>query len=271
MTPEIKSAIEKLREEIIKTGNESEIEYFDYHEKRYVRMAESISARLPKGATILDVGSHYLHSSIILNELGYELYAVDVSAFWEIEFIQQRIEAYNIQGVAEDDLESFESIKDWSDRFDCVLFTEIMEHITFNPVLFWTRIYHVMKEGGFIYVTTPNVFALPNVIRAFKNILSLKGIGIRVQDVFDHVTYGHHWKEYSKREMKEYFKMLSNDFGVECRYFSYIKMRKGSFRSRMWQSLIILGSKLHFLSPCLEGFVSVNKKEGVKISTPKYY
>lgn len=271
MAANVEAAIDILREEIYSTGNSSEIEYFEYHEKRYLRMAKSIADRLPKGSLVLDVGSHYLHSSIILKKLGYELYAVDVSAFWDIEFIQKRLKAFDIKGVAEDNLESFESIGEWKNRFDCVLFTEIMEHITFNPVHFWSQVYNSIKDGGFVYVTTPNSFALPNVLRTFRNLFLFKGIGIKVEDIFHHVTYGHHWKEYSNAEMKAYFRTLSDDFTVKCYYFSFHKMHDGSFRNKLWQSLIIMGSKLHFLAPCLEGIVVVRKKQGIKLDPPKYY
>jgi 2-polyprenyl-6-hydroxyphenyl methylase/3-demethylubiquinone-9 3-methyltransferase len=43
-----------------------------------------------------------------------------------------------------------------------------------------------------------------------------------VKDIFANVTYGHHWKEYSAREIKQYFETLSPDFDVEIGLHSYL-------------------------------------------------
>lgn len=271
MPDKLTKALSRVKEEVVETNNSKELEYYQYHEKRFERMGRSILKKMPNGGRILDIGSHYLHSSMILTELGYEVYAVDVSEFWEISFIQKRMEKYSIEGIAENNLETFGCVDSMPGYFDGILFTEILEHITFNPIIFWNQVYKTIKKDGLIYLTTPNSFALPSLIRSFKNLISFRGIGIKVQDIFDHVTYGHHWKEYSRSEVKEYFHLLSNDFKVESRYFSFHKRTKGSFRDSIWQSLILLGSKLYFFAPTIEVFVLVNKGRGIEKSSPKYY
>ena len=37
--------------------------------------------------------------------------------------------------------------------------------------------------------------------------------------IFDTVTYGHHWKEYTGREIRDYFRKLNPDFDVAIGYF----------------------------------------------------
>jgi len=44
--------------------------------------------------------------------------------------------------------------------FDVVVFTEILEYITFNPVAFWRRLYELLRIGGMVYITTPNALTL---------------------------------------------------------------------------------------------------------------
>ena len=271
MSVSIDQALNKVREVVIKTNNSKELEYFDYHEKRFARTARSILGSVGKGGDILDIGSHYLHTSMLLSELGYKVYAADVSEFSEISFIKERRDVFEIEGIVEDNLENFNCVNAMQDHFDVILFTEILEHITFNPIVFWNRVYNTVKNDGLIYLTTPNSFALPNFVRSFKNLISFKGVGIKVEDIFDHVTYGHHWKEFSRGEIINYFGLLSADFKVKTRLFSFHKKTKGSFRDAIWQNMILLGNALHFFAPTIEVFVRVKKEKGVLKSAPKYY
>ena len=96
--------------------------------------------------------------------------------------------------------------------FDLILFTEIIEHITFNPVSMWKEIYRVLKPGGRIIITTPNYYALRGRLWKWKRFIQRLGGGIDPLDILNRHTYGHHWKEYSLRELIYYFCVLSPDF-----------------------------------------------------------
>jgi len=52
------------------------------------------------------------------------------------------------------------------------------------------------------------------MLGALKRLLSLQGYGIRVGEILDTVTFGHHWKEYSAYELRLLFETLSPDFDV---------------------------------------------------------
>jgi 2-polyprenyl-6-hydroxyphenyl methylase/3-demethylubiquinone-9 3-methyltransferase len=117
------------------------------------------------------------------------------------------------------DIQSGTFLPATEDSFDLIVFTEIMEHITFNPVLFWRRIYQLLKVGGAIYITTPNALTPWKILATVKNALTLRGAGLPMHRIFDTVTYGHHWKEYTGHEMRGYFKALNPDFDVTVSYF----------------------------------------------------
>ncbi len=269
---EIANAIAKVKKEVVATNNPKDLEYFQYHEKRFERMAHSIVKTVPRGRKILDIGSHYLHSSMVLTQLGYKVFAVDVSAFWEIDFIKTRMTDFDIQGIPENDLESFQCVAEMPDMYDVVLFTEILEHITFNPINFWREVYKTLKNDGVIYLTTPNSLALPSLLRSSRNLVLLKGVGIKVSDIFSQVTYGHHWKEFSRTEIKEYFSMLSEDFDVRTCFFIFHKrVAGGGIRDWLWQSLIFVGRALYYFSPTIEAVIKVNKNMGFKIDPPDYH
>jgi SAM-dependent methyltransferase len=110
-------------------------------------------------------------------------------------------------------LERGDGIKDiQSDSIDIVLFCEIIEHLTFNPIPMWKEIYRVMKPGGKIIVTTPNANFWFRLADNVDRILSKRGWGVTVEHIMTQGTHGHHWKEFTKSEIAEYFSFLSKDF-----------------------------------------------------------
>jgi SAM-dependent methyltransferase len=95
-----------------------------------------------------------------------------------------------------------------------VLFCEILEHLAFNPVDLWKEIYRVLRAPGRIVLTTPNANYWPHLNRAIQRLQTGHGWGPTVADIMTVGTFGHHWKEYTAREVEEYFARLSADFRV---------------------------------------------------------
>ena len=196
---------------------------------------------------------------------------MDVSVFWEVPFVTKRGEDYGIERIIENDLEKFDSHKNIKDKYDLVLFTEILEHITFNPINFWKVLHSCIKNEGCIYISTPNSFALPSLIRAIKNIAVFKSVGLSIDQIFSNVTYGHHWKEYSAREIRQYFRKLNDDFQVKTRRYDYKKFDNRTRMSFAWSVLSVLGSISYFFSSDIEALVTVTKSNNDwKIEAPKY-
>lgn len=271
-TDRISQAIAKVQKDVEQRGNLQDKQYFEYHQSRYKRLLFTIERQDLPGKRVLEIGSHYLQTSALLREFGYEVFSVDVKVFWDMDFVEERRKEFGINKVLENNLQEFESLNALGMTFDLVIFTEIMEHITFNPIRFWNQVYNHLVTNGVIYVSTPNSLALPNIIRSFYNLITLKGIGIKTKDIFSYVTYGHHWKEYSKYEIKKYFSALSDDFEIEVNYYQYSTTVGLDFRTRVWYSLKKLGALMFVFSPELEAIVT--KKEGsngFKLNSPEYY
>lgn len=250
-------------------------EYFGFHKnrfKRFDRFLDSLDKRMshsPGKIKVLEIGSHYLHTSILLASRSFEVDAMDVEEFWELDFVQERAGKYALNKIVENDISRLESFKDIHDKYDLVVFTEILEHITFNPIPFWKLIYQILKPGGLIYISTPNAFALPSYVRAIKNAFGLKSIGITVDDIFSKVTYGHHWKEYSAKEIKKYFEALSPDFEVEVNPYNY-KDYDLKPPYLMFKLLSKLGNMTKIFADDLEVIVKVKDKNEWGIREPEY-
>jgi len=191
-------------------------DYFSFHKRRFEQHLLMLQNLNAPGARILDIGSHYLHLSSALQLSGYEVVALDVEEFQNLDFVRQRAAEFGVRCEVVRDLGRGDFLPaERPDSFDCVVFCEILEHVTFNPVRFWRRVYDLLRPGGCVYLTTPNSLRHSNIVRTIRRAVGLQGVGIPVEEIFQHVTYGHHWKEYSAPELRDYFARLSPDFRLE--------------------------------------------------------
>ncbi|GGZ19777.1 hypothetical protein GCM10007049_10400 [Echinicola pacifica] len=267
--PDKETIFSELRNEVLRNGSKGEVEYFNYHEKRFNRVVDFIARHYAgRKLRILDIGSHYLHTACLMRKMGHEVDGMDVPVFWGMPTVAARADTYGIGRIIEADLAIAEALQVEEGHYDVVLFTEIMEHITFNPVAFWKKVHHATSDGGRIYISTPNSLSLPGLVRSTKNILTFKGVGTSVTEIMAKGTYGHHWKEYSSREIKTYFELLSDDFSVEVQKYSY-KTYKGEGQS-LYSTLAHIGNATGFLAEELEAVVTLHKGHPWKAINPQF-
>ncbi len=79
-------------------------------------------------------------------------------------------------------------------EFDLVLFCEIIEHLQSDPVRVLKQIKRILKPGGQLILTTPNVSRLENVGRMIA--------GANIYDPYSgYGPYGRHNREYNRHEL----------------------------------------------------------------------
>jgi 2-polyprenyl-6-hydroxyphenyl methylase/3-demethylubiquinone-9 3-methyltransferase len=267
----VKEALAEIEKIVTESNVQNDITYFNYHRRRFQLMGETVLSITPPGSTILDIGSHYLHTSLLFKLLGYNVTPMDVSAFGNLDFVQERAQKNGLSITIEDNLEKMHQLSQVDNYFDLIIFAEIFEHITFNPISFWKRIHELIKHNGKIYLTTPNSITIYAIARTLYNLLSFKGIGIGVNDIFAYVTYGHHWKEYSAYEIHRYFKLLNEGFAVTTKKITYKPPTKSTSLRGLGRALLIsVSNAIPYFREAIEAVVQVDKSHAWKIEPPVY-
>lgn len=209
-------------EDRCRTAGGTDFGYLHHHFDRFFQTRQEVLStwRIEQGKCLLDIGAHWLHQAMLYVDAGFTVTAVDIPITFDMPEVRSLAASHNIRLISEprlDTARALQSIPD--DSIDIVLFTEIIEHITFNPVAMWREIYRVLRPGARIVVTTPNYYAARGRAWAWKRFMQRFGGGINVTEILNVPTHGHHWKEYSLRELIYYFCVLSPDFNcVKARH-----------------------------------------------------
>jgi 2-polyprenyl-6-hydroxyphenyl methylase/3-demethylubiquinone-9 3-methyltransferase len=216
-----KNAVQYMNSEqyisLFEEYGETDVEYLHVHYPRFCetqRLFKEFNPTL-SGLRVLDMGAHWLHQAVLYSQDGCKVTAADFAGTLDRKSIKRLASNYDIELFIYNDIstaEDFDSFPD--DSFDLILFTEMIEHITFNPVELWKSIYRILAPNGKILVTTPNYYYFRRTIRDFLRMFTRMGGGIPVQDILYIHTFGHHWKEYSAKELCHYFGALSADFHI---------------------------------------------------------
>lgn len=206
-----------------------DLAYWLYHRARYQNTVQSIlkeyEGRDLAKVRILDIGSHYLHLPIILRKYGFTLYGFDIKNFTEKNFIKRRAKKENIDNrTIHSNLEDGTFPFEENEKFDLILFTETLEHLSFQPHKMWEGIFKLLKKEGKVYITTPNSLSLRRIAYQLFRILHFEGYGPKLEDLLLKPSNALHWKEYSPKEIRKYFAILGHKVSLCVNYYRYKKL-----------------------------------------------
>lgn len=119
-------------------------------ENIYWAVKQSVETHFPKkeGVEILEIGSGLGYLTYSLNKAGYKTTGVDISK----EAADQANKRYGNMFKAAD---IFDLAKVETTRYDAVIMTELIEHVT-NPKDFIKAALSLLKPEGKLIITTPN-------------------------------------------------------------------------------------------------------------------
>ncbi len=214
--------------------NRFERGYFTQHECRYGKISQILRKYLKKNyeSKILELGSYNLAIGKSLVEHGFNYYhGIDLPNIVNNESFIKIAKELQIQNISYELNNSGKPIKiPYPDNyFDVILCFEMLEHITFNPVSFWQEVYRITREHSIIIIATPNGLSFMKILFHLKSLLTLSSYGARLKEVFSKPTSGHHWKEYSYTEMKNYFNFLTEDVKLlDFEYYFWRSFKKNT-------------------------------------------
>lgn len=207
--------------------------YFHHSLDRYI----DILRRVPKvsSGSALEVGCGYGDISTILAKLGYTVYATDLLGDHTRRKMEDRISKYNInfqQNNIEAEPLPFEDC--W---FDVVIFSEVLEHLNYSPLIPMKELCRVLKNGGRLIISTPNIACLSNIIALlfgknaiYSSLLKDYISPYRVVNQDGRCYIDRHHRLYTLSELKQLVELAG--LGVEETGFS---CPKGSQALSIWK------------------------------------
>ncbi|MBI4058418.1 class I SAM-dependent methyltransferase [Candidatus Gottesmanbacteria bacterium] len=168
-----------------------EQEYFKFHSHRYrYVLTRILSLNLPPKARILDIGCYPLHMFTALKLRGFSLFGI--SSFHE-PIKLPNISVINIEKSQLPYKNNF---------FDLILFSEVMEHLTTNPLVYLREIRRVLSPQGILILTTPNAAGLHKLVPILLGRSTYFPLAdMLATNLNDESIYKRHNREYTRDEL----------------------------------------------------------------------
>ncbi len=193
------------------------INYLEYQKNRYkseLRILEGFE----RTNEILEIGSLPYHMTFFLSKSGFNVTGLDLNPERGKAFIEK-----HCLNVLACDIER-EKLPFEDGHFDIVLFMEVFEHLRIDPIFTMNEINRVIRPGGTLILSTPNLYKLSNVLNFLLGRSYLQPYS-QFEKLY---TTGHmgHVHEYSRGELRTFLEK-TNFRNIKISYRSYrIKWNK---------------------------------------------
>jgi 2-polyprenyl-3-methyl-5-hydroxy-6-metoxy-1,4-benzoquinol methylase len=138
-------------------------QYYRNERERYWRSLELLCQTMPAAPTrILEIGGGQL--ALLCKKLFHDDCTVaDISERYKLPIRQADIAFMTLDLVDP-------TPSKVGQEFDVILLLEVIEHIPLPGYVVLNRITRFLKPGGIIFITTPNLFRIRNLIRMFLGV-----------------------------------------------------------------------------------------------------
>jgi SAM-dependent methyltransferase len=192
------------------TGGREGDFYVESHTRRF-RETLALLPPLPTHAPVLELGAVPYYMTILLKR--FFKFDVEPLSFYEPETSTATEHIVESAAYGERFGFKYRAVDVERDEFpfpaasfDLVLCCELLEHLLINPSQMLYEAHRVLKPGGYLLLTTPNVLR-------WRNVASLA----RGKNIYDHYhgngIYGRHNREYTPAEVGELLR--ANNFTIE--------------------------------------------------------
>jgi len=186
------------------------------HELRYLADLALVEALAPPG-TVLELGAAPCHMTALLKLSGIDAVGVDIQP----QRVGDLIREFNLD-VRRCDIER-EPLPFADAHFAAVLLCETFEHLRIDPAFVLSEIHRVLAPGAPLLLTTPNLYALPNLARLALG----RSIADPAHEFGKLRTLGHmgHVREYSAREVSGF--LQTSGFVVDSIGYRFHANKRG--------------------------------------------
>src|ERR1035437_1188962 len=141
---------------------------------------------------VLDIGCAYGTLSVFAKRLfGCEIYCTDFTDVYLSPILRDRHGFhFAINNIENDEIP-------WPDKFDIIVFTEVIEHLNFHPVPTLQKIRGLLAPGGKLFVSTPDASEWGRITEYYARIEDIPW-PVKSQEVVD----AHIW-QYTLNELED--------------------------------------------------------------------
>lgn len=209
-------------------------EYLINHKERYL---ESLCLLWKEGIVnkkVLEIGSSPGHFTVLLKKLGVKIEGIDIaperfSRFWK----KHRLE------ITKTNIE-IDSFPFSASSFEVILFMEMIEHLRINPLHVIREINRVLKIGGSLFLSTPNITPL-HKIRFLKG-KPYQGDPVKEFEKLEKLGHMGHIRLYCFEEIKSFMEYGGFDI-IKKKYI--VKNKSFHWKENLLQ-LLYFGNKEAF-------------------------
>lgn len=218
---------DKYDELILSSRFFEEHSYYIRERARYFNTLKLLLARMDSSRDlseirVLEIGGGQI--CLLMKALfGSKAVVADVSDKYK-ESVQKQGCDFRVCDLLYDDLPD-------RDYFDVVIICEVIEHMPVPPYQILSKIKNWMKPGGLLFLTTPNLYRLRNVVRLM--------LGMRVFDIFFIPERGNsigHPFEYSAEHLS--WQMARGGFKDIKVTYKQLSLTGATFRARLARGLL---------------------------------
>ena len=206
-----------------------EVEAADVGARRHFKFADlqDVAALASEPQDILEIGTFTGCVSLALSKLRHRVVSTDIPFVIENPELKKLLDREGISSFAAD--LSNAKLPMPNDRFDWVVFNEVLEHLNFNPIPLLQEFWRILKPGGRVYCATPNLLSAKNRWRMLRGLGYINPVSDLIMNLRPGtgMSVGLHWREYSKMELVELFQAAG--FIAESHKFGLIAPNSSGF------------------------------------------
>ncbi|MDA8431755.1 MAG: class I SAM-dependent methyltransferase [Nitrospiraceae bacterium] len=174
--------------------------YIANHKSRIASDLDIARERVRQDSAVLEVGSVPLLFTAALSASNYNVTGIDIAP----ERYKTTIEKTGI-AVIKCDIER-EKLPFTDNSFDAIFFNELFEHLRINPIFTLSEVLRVMRPGGSLMLSSPNLRSLEGILNFLirNRAFSCSGNTYAEYQKLERLGHMGHVREYTTREVIEF-------------------------------------------------------------------